>query len=90
VDHPTLFFSLLLLSLLFLLLFYSYDDLKPPVSPIPIPPVGQKSINITNVVPKPNTSDTETSAMGMKTGIIETKPAPEEVPFKRPLSPYVV
>ncbi|GMY05870.1 protein TIC 62, chloroplastic, partial [Fagus crenata] len=67
-----------------------YDDLKPPVSPIPIPPVGQKSINITNVVPKPNTSDTETSATGMKTGTIETKPAPEEVPFKRPLSPYVV
>lgn len=76
--------------MLFLLLFYSYDDLKPPVSPIPTPPVGQKTINIINdVLSKPDTSATETSATGMKTGTTETKPAPEELPIKRPLSPYV-
>ncbi|KAF3951473.1 hypothetical protein ACB098_07G115600 [Castanea mollissima] len=67
-----------------------YDDLKPPVSPIPTPPVGQKTINIINdVLSKPDTSATETSATGMKTGTTETKPAPEELPIKRPLSPYV-
>lgn len=90
MGHKTHFLSLFLLSLLFLLLFYSYDDLKPPVSPTPTPPVGQKTINIINdVLSKPDTSDTETSATGMKTGTTETKSAPEERPIKRPLSPYV-
>ncbi|KAK7816181.1 protein tic 62 [Quercus suber] len=68
----------------------NYDDLKPPVSPTPTPPVGQKTKNIiSDVLSKPDTSATETSATGMKTGTTETKPAPEERPIKRPLSPYV-
>lgn len=69
--------------------FHSYDDLRPPVSPTPTPPDGQKNKNVIDAVSKLENPDTQTGAMGTTTTITEIKPAPPEISIKKALSPYV-
>ncbi|KAB1207223.1 Protein TIC 62, chloroplastic [Morella rubra] len=66
-----------------------YDDLRPPVSPTPTPPDGQKNKNVIDAVSKLENPDTQTGAMGTTTTITEIKPAPPEISIKKALSPYV-
>lgn len=80
---------ILLSSLAFsLLLFGSYDDLKPPTSPSPNGPSSQEDLKV-DATPKA-TSDTETTTAVLPTTTTETRSALREVPKTRPLSPYPV
>lgn len=80
---------MLLSSLAFsLLLFGSYDDLKPPTSPSPTAPSSQEDFKVD--ARSKVTSATETTTAVLPTTPTETRSASQEVPKTRPLSPYPV
>ena len=64
----------------------SYEDLKPPTSPIPTQPSGKKE-NV-NLVEAVSTLDTSDPSPESASRIAETEPAPVETKTARPLSPY--
>ncbi|CAH1451071.1 unnamed protein product [Lactuca virosa] len=71
--------------------YTAYEGLKPPVSPIPTPPGGNKVVveAVTTTTP-PTDTETETSTK-VETIAITDEPAAQvavEVPKTRPLSPY--
>lgn len=76
--------------------YTAYDDLKPPTSPSPSEPGGWKETKISETVPEPSASDTQSSVPEPSAsdtpssvpgvdGIIETTSSPK---VERPLSPY--
>ncbi|KAG6762793.1 hypothetical protein POTOM_033316 [Populus tomentosa] len=97
IEQNALILNLLpsypIIVLLFSLLCYdltvldSYEDLKPPTSPIPTQPSGKKE-NV-NSVEAVSMLDTLDPSPASASGIAETKPAPVETKTARPLSPYV-
>lgn len=71
------------------LLIDSYDDLKPPTSPTPTPPIGQKeSGSPVGTISKPASADAQTSSPEVGAGVSEEKPAQVEGKIRQPLSPY--
>jgi hypothetical protein len=97
IEQNALILNLLLsypiIVLLYGLLCYhltvldSYEDLKPPTSPIPTQPSGKKE-NV-NSVEAVSMLDTPDPSPASASGIAETKPAPVGTKTARPLSPYV-
>ncbi|BAT90896.1 hypothetical protein LR48_Vigan08g169300 [Vigna angularis] len=65
--------------------YTAYDDLKPPTSPTPSQPGGEKQAKISETVPKPSVSDTPSSVPGVD-GITQATSSPK---VEKPLSPYV-
>lgn len=65
---------------------FSYDDLKPPSSPSPTQPGGEKPKKISDAVPTPTSSDTPTSVPEIDS--FSETPSPSK--GKESLSPYAV
>lgn len=83
----SLLFILILLLFLLLLFYYSFEDLKPPTSPTPNPPIAQQNVTIAEAASKPNT-DAQASKLVTTDGFLEATSNAVEVKKKRPLSPY--
>lgn len=66
-------------------LYYSYDDLKPPTSPSPKAPGDVKDV----IASTPTVADTDGVKISESvTSIPEHSPGVVEMPKERPLSPY--
>ncbi|CAJ1933450.1 unnamed protein product [Sphenostylis stenocarpa] len=64
--------------------YTTYDDLKPPSSPTPSQPGGERQDNISKTVPKPSALDTPSGVPGVG----GTSQATSSSKVEKPLSPY--
>lgn len=67
--------------------YICFEDLKPPTSPTPNPPIAQQNVTIAEAASKPNT-DAQASKLVTTDGFLEATSNAVEVKKKRPLSPY--